>query len=477
MRILASFLLAMVCSSLGTAAERPNIVLVLSDDHSWPHLGCYGDANLSTPRLDRLAAEGMRFNRMYTTAPQCSPSRASILTGRSPVAIHMTRFAAPLPREVPIFPELLRKEGYFTGLGGRYYHLDGPPPPVRPREVQEVIAKHGLESVAPRFDWVNNSGNRERAEEIFTEFLDRVPEGRPFFLQFSFSDPHHPYTADVSRDPATLRLPGTVPDTAAFRHELAQYYAEVERLDGDVGKLFDILVERGLAGSTLFAFMGDNGAAVLRGKNTLYELGLRVPFIVRWPGVVRPGAVSEALVSGEDLAPTFLAAAGIAPPPSMTGRSLLPLLEGEPHDPRAYVFGERGAQGAGLPDTFVSLDLARAVIGVRYKLIYNALPERLYSHGGAAWEELVALHELGKVPEPFDRIYFPERRPIFELYDLEKDPYELDNLAGREEMKTIEHELKTALNEWMIVERDFLPTPIPFDPKDRAVPAKPSDSE
>lgn len=463
-RVLCSFLLLAICSSLGAAAERPNILLVLSDDHSWPHLGCYGDANLSTPNLDRLAAQGMRFNRMYMTAPQCTPARASILTGRSPVAIQMTRFTAPLPREIAIFPELLRKEGYFTGLGGRYYHLDGPLPAVRPREVQQVIDKHGLESVASRVDWVNILGVRAQGPQILTEFLDQVPDGSPFFLQFGFSDPHYPYTAGENRDPATLQLPASYPDTALYREQLAQYYAEVERLDGDVGRLLAILEERGLTESTLFAFMGDNGAAVIRGKNTLYEFGIRVPFIVRWPGVIQPGATTDELLSGEDLAPTFLAAAGITPPESMTGRSFLPLLKGAPHDPRDHVFAERSAQGDGLPDTFAAFDLVRAVIGERYKLIYNAIPERLYSHGGAAWHDLVARHERGEVPGRLARLYFLDRRPLFEVYDLEKDPDELENLAGRDEVKEIEHELKAALSEWMIVERDFLPIPIPFSP-------------
>src|SRR5438067_10876721 len=117
--------------SLGVAAEppsRPNVLLVLSDDQSVPHVGCYGNADIKTPNLDRFAAEGMRFDRAYVTCPQCVPSRASIFSGRSPVAIGMTRFSAPLPAEVKIFPELLRAQGYYAGVAGRTYHLDGPAP-------------------------------------------------------------------------------------------------------------------------------------------------------------------------------------------------------------------------------------------------------------------------------------------------------------------------------------------------------------
>src|SRR5438270_148445 len=118
-------LIMAVVSAAVSAAERPNVLVVLTDDHSVPHVGCYGNAEIRTPNLDRFAAQGMRFDRAYVTCPQCVPSRASLMTGRSPVAIQMTRFSAPLPAEVPVFPELLRAHGYFAGVAGRTYHLDG----------------------------------------------------------------------------------------------------------------------------------------------------------------------------------------------------------------------------------------------------------------------------------------------------------------------------------------------------------------
>src|SRR5262245_44115353 len=171
------------------AADRPNVLVVLSDDHSVPHVGCYDNKDIKTPNLDRFAAAGMRFDRAYVTCPQCVPSRASIMTGRSPVAVGMTRFSAPLPREIVTYPELLRKEGYFTGVAGRTYHLDGS---RLPEETKKVFDEHHLRTFPDRLDFVKTGAGNKVALEQFTEFLDKVPKGKPFFLQLCSNDPHRP---------------------------------------------------------------------------------------------------------------------------------------------------------------------------------------------------------------------------------------------------------------------------------------------
>src|SRR2546423_6875292 len=142
MKHVVSTLSLLAIAMSAPAAERPNILIVLSDDQSVPHVGCYGNPDIKTPNLDRFAAEGLRFDRAYVTCPQCVPSRASIMTGRSPVAIGMTRFAAPLPAEVPIFPELLRAAGYYAGVAGRTYHLDGPAGNRMPPEMKRVFDEY-----------------------------------------------------------------------------------------------------------------------------------------------------------------------------------------------------------------------------------------------------------------------------------------------------------------------------------------------
>jgi arylsulfatase A-like enzyme len=220
----------------------------------------------------------------------------------------------------------------------------------------------------------------------------------------------------------------------------------------------------------LVAFMGDNGASQLRGKGTLYEFGVHVPLIVRWPGKVKAGGATSELVSGEDLAPTFLEAAGVAVPKEMTGRSFAKLLLGEPFEGRKYVFSERGAHGAALPTNSANFDLGRCVVTRTHKLIYNALWQIPYCPvdfaGDPFWKELQQQHEAGKLTPELDRLYFAPTRPMFELYDLSADPCEMTNLIGKKEAAEVEHELKAALNEWMILNRDFLPLPLPPRPRE-----------
>jgi arylsulfatase A-like enzyme len=179
--------------------------------------------------------------------------------------------------------------------------------------------------------------------------------------------------------------------------------------------------------------MADNGASQFRGKGTLYEYGIHVPLIVRWPGRVKPGSSTTELISGEDLAPTFLEAAGLPVPPEMTGKSFAKLLRGEPSVGRAFVFAERGAHGSNLPGNTADFDLGRVVVSKTHKLIYNVLGELPYwpvdFAKDAFWQELVQRHNAGTLHATINQRYFAATRPIFELYDLAKDPNEFNNLA------------------------------------------------
>jgi arylsulfatase A-like enzyme len=474
-RIMASLrlLLAVFAGVLATgpaavgSGQRPNILLVLSDDHSAPHVGCYGNPDIRTPNLDRFAAEGLRCDRAYVTCPQCVPSRASLMSGRSPVAIAMTRFSAPLPAEVKVFPELLRAQGYFAGVAGRTYHLDGS---KLPPESKQVFERHGLVTFPKRLDFVKTGGTNPVAFAQFVAFLDQVPKGKPFVLQLCSSDPHRPLDKGAiasPHDPHRLKLPIHFPDTPLVREDFARYYDEIARFDAFFGQVLEELRRRGLDGNTIVIFLGDNGAALLRGKGTLYDIGLHIPLLVRWPGTVRPGTTTRALISGEDLAPTLLEAAGVAVPKEMTGRSFLGLLRGAPDQGRSYVFAQRGAHGSGLPTNTAAFDLGRCVIGTRYKLIYNALWQLPYTPvdfaGDAFWKDLQERHKQGKLSAEMTRLYFAPTRPMFELFDLETDPAELKNLSGAPETRDVERELKAALQEWMILQRDFVPLPVPPD--------------
>ncbi|MGE0535289.1 MAG: sulfatase [Pirellulales bacterium] len=463
-------ILALVPSGSRLAAgenSRPNILFLLSDDHSYPYVGCYGDSNVRTPALDRLAAEGMKFHRFFTAAPQCVPSRAALMTGRSPVAARMTRFTSPLPRDEITFPELLREQGgYYTGICGRNYHLDGPGN-RRNSGAVKLIEEHGLKTFADRVDFLNTCKDAEVAKTV-GEFLDQKPADKPFFLWANFSDPHHVWNAPerFRPDPASLELPAHWPDLPGMREQVADYCAEINRVDDTIAGVLEVLKQRGLLDKTLIVFAGDNGAALPHGKGSLYDPGSNVPLIVRWPGVVEPGGESRALLSGEDLGPMLLDAAGVKPLPRASGISFLSLLKGEPHTPRKYIFIERGPHGSAPVTVNIAssgYDLSRAVRSDRYKFIYNCTPWIPYSPvdsaGGAGWNQIKAAHTAGELGPGVSTTYFTTPRPVYELYDLEADPSELDNLSGKPELAAVELELRTALAEKMIVEFDYLPLP------------------
>ena len=247
---------------------------------------------------------------------------------------------------------------------------------------------------------------------------------------------------------------------------MANYCAEVNRVDETIGGVLDVLKKRGLRDKTLIVFAGDNGQALPHGKGSLYDPGSNVPFVVSWPGVVKAGGESRALVSGEDLAPTLLAAAGIEADKKMTGVSILPLLKGESFTPREYIYVERGPHGSApvtLYATNAPFDLGRAVRSDRYKFIYNCTPWIPYgpvdSAGGEAWKQMQAAHTEGKLAPGFVKTYFTAPRPIYELYDLDKDPGELDNISGKPEVAAVEKELREKLAEKMILDQDYLPLP------------------
>jgi len=403
------------------------------------------------------------------------PSRASILTGRHPIDIGMTRFTAALPRDVVMFPETLRsRRNYFAGLCGRGYHLDGRGHD-HPRIAPHLDEQH-RPNVRDRLDYVRvaSEGAKRRADTFaqYEEFLDLAPPDRPFFLQLSWGDPHRPLTDEElphRHDPEKIALPPFYPDAPPMRKMLAAYYDEIGRLDGDVGRVLSILEKRGLAGDTIVIFIGDNGASQLRGKGTLNEFGIRVPLIIRWPGVVKPGSVSDHLVSCEDLAPTLLQAAGEKPADDITGRSFLPLLKGESFEARGAVVCERGPHGSSLPRGSNSFDLGRAIVTDRYKLIYNVTWQLPYRPVDFNLDDVEALQAEGKLDAKFAELYLAPSRPMFELYDLKDDPHEMTNLAGGTgETNEIEQDLRGQLAAWQIRHRDFVPLPLSAGPAKKA---------
>lgn len=448
-------------------AAPPNIVFIVSDDHSAPHVGAYGFP-VKTPNLDRFAAEGVLFDRMFTSAPQCAPSRSSFATGRSSVATGTSRFSSPLPRAIETFPEILRRDaGYYTGICRRAHHLDGWTDTGNTLS-PAVWKKHDMLSVPERFDYVNMGGGREVTSAKVAEFLDAVPAGKPFFLWVNFNDPHHPWNAPRAHDPATIPMPADWPDLPELRDDFARYLDEIARLDEEFRWVLDELSRRNLSANTIVVFVGDNGSPLPRGKGALHERGVNVPLLVRWPAGIPAGRRTDALISGEDFAPTFLEAAGVRVPTLMSGRSFLGLLRNDPaYQPREHLFAMRGVHGAAIFNESTpssGYDLGRMVRDNRYKLILNYTPWMPYAPTDSriepGWQRIAALHGTGKLEPIFAAMWFKLPRPMVELYDLANDPAELRNLAGRPEHATTEARLKAILQEQMITNYDYLPLPL-----------------
>jgi N-sulfoglucosamine sulfohydrolase len=361
---------------------------------------------------------------------------------------------------------LLRSDaGYYTGICGRSYHLDGGG--KGNPDLGGILEKHQLKTFDQRVDLLQAGGDMQ-TPKVFDEFLAKRPADKPFYMWMNFSDPHHGWTTgqELRPDPASLKLPAHWPDTPELRGELANYCGEVNHLDGLVAQAIALLEKHKVLEETIVIFTGDNGAAFPRGKGSLHEMGCGTPLIVRWPGVVKPGTESRDLISGEDFAPTLLEAAGVKVPAKVTGQSFLPLLKGEKFAARKYVFTERGPHGGGAISADMRnnvYDLARAVRNERYRLIYNATPWIGYapvdSASQAGWQSVEKAHVEKKLPANLEAAYFTLPRPVYELYDLQEDPSELNNLYDKPTVAAVQHELLLALAEKMITDFDYLPLP------------------
>jgi arylsulfatase A-like enzyme len=448
----------------------PNILFILSDDHSYPYLGIYGADWMSTPNLDRFGREGMLFERAFTAAPQCVPSRTALMTGRSPVAARMGRFSSPLAPDIPTAQEVLRTRAYYTGVCGRYFHLDGVVNPSA--ATAQAYEEHHMRTWKNRVDFMDIS-SQGPTPELFDKFLGQAPAGRPWFFWINYNDPHHPWDSDAGHvDPAKIKLPPHLPDLPGVRDDLSRYCGEIERADRSFGDAMAVLRKHGQEANTLVIFMGDNGMAFPHGKGSLYDPGLNVPLMARWPGHIQPGR-TRTLISGEDLAATFMDIGGATSPAGVSGRSFYPLLLGQPYKNREYIFGARlhhGNSAFGPETKAATFDLSRCVRSNRWKLIYNVTPAMEYwpvdSGADPGWQDILAAHKAGKLKPEHEQAYFQRPRPVLELYDLDVDPGELHNLAGRPEVRDVQQTLMAVMQDKMITDYDFVP-PVLMEAKPR----------
>ena len=423
-----------------SAAPRPNFVIFVADDAAWNDIGCYGNRGVRTPNLDRLAREGMRFDQAFLTTSSCSPSRCSILTGRYPHSTGAEQLHWPLPANQVTFVELLRRRGYWTASAGKW-HL-GP-------------------AAVKKFDLVL----RGVKNNPWVRALRERPREKPFFLWAAFVDPHRPYqpgTLEPPHRPEDVTVPPFLPDVPEVRRDLAMYYDEIGRMDRHIGQVLEELRRQGVLEQTFVLFISDNGRPFPRCKTTLYHSGIKTPWIVRYPKLVRPGSVCRSLVSAVDIAPTVLELAGVEQPASFQGRSFVPLLKNPQGKIRRFVFAEQNWHDYTAH--------RRAVYDGRYKYIWNAYPELPMTPPADAvasptYQTMLRLHAAGKL-RPEQATCFRKPSPREELYDTQADPFELHNLAGDPKYQPVLRRLRQRLRQWKEATGDRVPpvrTPDEFD--------------
>lgn len=440
LRGLAAGSLAIGLLAAGAAADevRTSFLVFIADDMAWDDCGAYDHPSIKTPNLDRLAREGMRFERAFLTCSSCSPSRASILTGRYPHNTGAEQLHWPLPASQTIVSEPLTAAGYWTAAIGKW-HLG--------------------EAAKSKFAVVSEGLGK------WQSVLAQRPDDKPFFVWFAFSDPHRPYQKETIAQPhrpRDVRVPPYLPDVDEVRRDLAMYYDEISRLDGVVGQVLDLLDQQQASKDTFVLFMSDNGRPFPRDKTTLYDSGIQTPLIVRFPGRVQPGTTSTSLVSSIDVAPTVLELAGVAQPRTFQGVSFRPLLSDPGTKVRDYIFAEHNWHDYTAHD--------RAVRSVRYKYIRNSYTELNLSPPADAvrsptFQAMVRLREENKLT-PRQMQCFVVPRPAEELYDLQADPYELHNLAADEKHAAPLAALRRTLDQWQRETGDRKPpemTPDEFD--------------
>jgi N-sulfoglucosamine sulfohydrolase len=444
----------------------PNLLLVVSDDQALEDLGCYGNANVQTPNLDRFAGESLRFTRAFTPTAICQPSRAAIHTGLHGSTSGCDGFT-PLKPGVATLSAMLKKAGYRTALLGKT-HL-------------EPIEQFPFDTLVPS-DQLSSGRDVDAIARWSKSFVKECADAKqPFFLNVNFDDPHWPWALTSeeagnalprwmrnprsvdprhralgavagTHDPKKVRLPPLLPDRPEVRAELARYCDSILRMDRGFGLLLDVLEQAMVAENTLVLFLSDNGMEFPFHKTTLWEGGVHLPFLARWPGVTPKGATCDGMTSFVDVTPTFLEVAGAPPPVRTEGRSFRAALADPKTKLRDEVFltHTRHRQDVAMP--------SRAIRTATHKYIRNFWPDGVeFLTRGMLHESWDATLDAAKSDaELAERVNRFLHRPVTELYDLVADPLEKRNLADSADHVALQNELHGRLKAAMTAIADPL---------------------
>jgi N-sulfoglucosamine sulfohydrolase len=437
--------------------SKPNILFAIADDWSWPHASIAGAAEINTPSFDRVAREGVLFTNCHVSAPSCTPSRGAILTGQYHWRLEEGGdLWSILPTKFKVYPDLLEEHGYHVGYTGKGWGPGNIEDAGRTRN--PAGPEYNTLRLSPKFDMnpIDYAAN-------FAAFLDAAP-GQPFCFWYGATEPHRPYEDGMGvksgKDPSRVQVPAIFPDAEAVRSDLLDYFVEVEHYDEHLGKMLALLEERGELDNTLVVVTSDNGMPFPRSKANLYNWGTHMPLAIRWGNHIKGGRMVNDLVSQTDFAPTFLEAAGISPNRGMTGKSLLPILKSTKsgiHRDHVLVGRERHAWvregGLGYP--------SRAIRTLDYLYIRNFKPDRGPvgdstpgedndppgpfgdSDNGPTKTFMLANADDPQVKRLYDLAF--AKRPAEELYELENDPDELNNVADDPRFAEIKKQLAERL--------------------------------
>lgn len=415
----------------GVAQKKPNIVLFMADDCTYWDIAAYGSKDAVTPNIDALAGNGMKFNRCFQAAPMCSPTRHNLLTGLYPVrsgAYPNHTFVQPGTESIV---QYLKPLGYRVALSGKRH--------ISPRSVFN-------------FEYLGDKKNPDFA--LVDGFIaDAVQREEPFCLFLTSNEPHAPWNKGNPEllDPAAVQLPPTWVDTPETRKAYCRYLAEVTYMDKQVGKALKLLDKHDIAENTVFIFTSEQGNGFPFSKWTCYNAGLHTAFIIRWPGVVRRGSVSNALIDYTDVVPTFIDMAGGDVPFGLDGESFLNVLKDKATRHKTYSFGMQTTRGIMEGSEYYGI---RAVTDGRYRLIMNLSPAAEFHNittdpekGREWWFSWLTAAKID--PLALQRVHAYRKRPAWELYDDIADPYNRVNLAGKKDYEKIRQRLKAELLAWM----------------------------
>jgi N-sulfoglucosamine sulfohydrolase len=455
---LLPLLIALVCSA---AETRPNFILFIADDMSAEDCGPYGNKGVQTPNLNRLAREGMRFTRAFVTTSSCSPSRSSLLTGKYPHNTGAEQLHWPLSGKHTTFVQLLKEAGYYTAAAGKWHigpevkkHFDRVTEPGDAGFQLPLVGKGRMiaDDKSGCKNWVPTLQNR--------------PKDKPFVLWLAALDPHRDYEEKIiakPHRPEDVVVPPYLPDVPETRKDLALYYDEIARLDGFIGEVLAELERQNQASNTFILFIGDNGRPFPRCKTRLYDSGIQTPWIVRWPAKVKAATVCERLVSTIDIAPTFIKLAGIAPNKSFEGKDFSPLLQNPMSAVRESAYAEHHWHD------FDACE--RAIRSEQFKYIRNYFNDLAGTPPADAVRSLTfqamrTSRDEGKLTGA-QKNSFEKPRAAEELYDLNSDPHEMNNLAADPGYATTLANFRQQLESWQKETRDTAPVARTLDEFDR----------